>query len=119
MNVDQPLTPPALVRDALVDSAIAGGLAILACVVAALAFVLKSEWYLSGSLIGAAIWSLVAAYNIRAVRRHRAEAADKFSAAGAREDAPQKWRQAAKAISACHFQTSLARKFHREGRVSR
>jgi hypothetical protein len=60
MKVDHPLTSPALRGDALVDSAMAGALALLAYGVAALAFVVKSEWYLSGSLIGAAIWSLVA-----------------------------------------------------------
>jgi hypothetical protein len=69
MNANHPLIRAALVREALVNAAIAGALALAACGVAGLAFVFENAWTLSGSLIVAAICSLVAIRNVRIALR--------------------------------------------------
>jgi hypothetical protein len=64
MNVNHPL-----IRAALVNVAIAGALALAACGVAALAFEFENEWTLSGSLIVAAVCSVLAVRNVYTHRR--------------------------------------------------
>jgi hypothetical protein len=69
MNTNHPLMRARLVRAALASVAVPGALALMACIVAALAFELANAWTLSASLIVAAICSVLAVCNLYALRR--------------------------------------------------
>jgi hypothetical protein len=69
MNANHPLIQAGLVRAALASVVVPGALALAACGVAALAFEFENEWTLSGSLIVAAICSVLAVRNLYALRR--------------------------------------------------
>jgi hypothetical protein len=69
MNANHPLIRAGVARAALVNTAIAGALALMACTVAALAFELENKWTLPASLIVAAICSVLTVRNVYTYRR--------------------------------------------------
>ena len=69
MNANHPLMRARLVRAALAGVAVPVALALMACIVAALAFELENAWTLTASLVVAAICSVLGIRNLYALQR--------------------------------------------------